>query len=113
MFSDGTYAEKHTIMFRTGLSALALIYQTCVETGADPGANNTLRQVSSGIYQTVVSRRSQRTPVLINAAAENNRNLNITPLYFLSLEASPRGFTTWICALRHRRGTSLKQKLTK
>ncbi len=61
---------------------LGLIYQSNVETSADPSAKINLRQSSRVIYETFVCRQSHRTKdlTLINVAAENNRNLNITPL---------------------------------
>ncbi len=61
---------------------LGLIYQSNVETSADPSAQINLRQSSRVIYETFVCRQSHRTKdrTLINVAAENNRHLNITPL---------------------------------
>ena len=55
-------AMQKFVIIEVVVHTMALIYQTCVETGADSGANTFLRQVSRGIYQTVVSRQSQRTP---------------------------------------------------
>ncbi len=62
--------------------SLGLIYQSNVETSADPCAQINLRQSSRVIYETFVCRQSHRTKdrTLINVAAENNRHLNITPL---------------------------------
>ena len=73
------------------LKTLALIYQYCVETRADPSAEMILGQRSRLIHQTFVSHQTQRKNdrVLINVAAENYRHLNITPLYILDFEASP------------------------
>ncbi len=61
---------------------VGLIYQSNVETSADPSAQINLRQSSRVIYETFVWRQSHRTKdrTLINVAAENNRRLNITPL---------------------------------
>ncbi len=61
---------------------LGQIDQSNVETSADPSAQINLRQSSRVIYETFVCRQSHRTKdrTLINVAAENNRNLNITPL---------------------------------
>ncbi len=61
---------------------VGLIYQSNVETSADPSAQINLRQSSRVIYETFVCRQSHRTKdrTLINVAAENNRRLNITPL---------------------------------
>ncbi len=68
-----TGAHRHTV---------GLIYQSNVETSADPCAQINLRQSSRVIYETFVCRQSHRTKdrTLINVAAENNRHLNITPL---------------------------------
>ncbi len=64
------------------LGSMGLIYQSNVETSADPSAQINLRQSSRVIYETFVCRQSHRTKdrTLINVAAENNRHLNITPL---------------------------------
>ncbi len=61
---------------------LGLIYQSNVETSADPCTQINLRQRSRVIYETFVCRQSHRTKdrTLINVAAENNSHLNITPL---------------------------------
>ncbi len=61
---------------------MGLIYQSNVETSADPSAKIYLRQSSRVIYETFVCHQSHRTKdrTLINVAEENNRNLNITPL---------------------------------
>ncbi len=74
-----------------------LIYQSNVETSADPSAQINLRQSSRVIYETFVCRQSHRTKdrTLINVAAENNRHLNITPLktpWFRSL--APKVYDT-------------------
>ncbi len=57
---------------------MGLIYQSNIETSADPSTQINLRQSSRVIYETFVCRQSHRT--LINVAAENNGQLNITPL---------------------------------
>ncbi len=64
------------------MDIMGLIYQSNVETSADPCAQINLRQSSRVIYETFVCRQSHRTKdrTLINVAAENNRHLNITPL---------------------------------
>ncbi len=64
------------------LLLMGLIYQSNVETSADPCTQINLRQSSRVIYETFVCRQSHRTKdhTLINVAAENNRHLNITPL---------------------------------
>ncbi len=64
------------------MHSMGLIYQSNVETSADPSAQINLRQSSRVIYETFVCRQSHRTKdrTLINVAAENNRHLNITPL---------------------------------
>ena len=51
---------------------MALIYQSCVKTGADLNAELVVRQDTRVIYETFVSDQSQRTNdrVLINAVAE-------------------------------------------
>ncbi len=61
---------------------MGLIYQSNVETSADPSTQINLRQCSCMICETFVCRKSHRTKdhTLINVAAENNRHLNITPL---------------------------------
>ncbi len=61
---------------------MGLIYQSNVETSADPSAKINLRQSSRVIYETFVCRQSHRMKdrTLINVAEENNRHLNITPL---------------------------------
>ncbi len=63
------------------LKLVGLIYQSNVETSADPSAQINLRQSSRVIYETFVWRQSHCTKdrTLINVAAENNRRLNITP----------------------------------
>ena len=55
---------------------LALIYQSCVKTGADLSAELVVQQDTRVIYETFVSDQSQRTNdrVLINAAAEFDRH---------------------------------------
>ncbi len=86
----------HAVSFSVFANTLGLIYQSNVETSADPCAQINLRQSSRVIYETFVCRQSHRTKdrTLINVAAENNRHLNITPLKHPSLEASPLEFTT-------------------
>ncbi len=71
---------------------MGLIYQSSVETSADPSAQINLRQSSHVIYETFVCRQSHRT--LINVAAENSHHLNITALKHPGFEASPLEFTT-------------------
>ena len=75
---------------------MALIYQPSVETSVDLSAEIILRRGSREIYETFVSLQFQRKNkrVLINVAAGNKRDLNITPLYMLVLMASPLEFTT-------------------
>ena len=70
---------------------MALIYQSCVETGADPSAEMISRQRSRVTHQTFLSHQTQRKNdrALINVAAEYYRHLNITPLHILDFEASP------------------------
>ncbi len=74
---------------------LGLIYQSNVETSADPSAQINLRRVNllkfSYVYETFVCCQSHCTKdhTLINVTAENNRHLNITPLKHVGLEASP------------------------
>ncbi len=64
------------------LDTVGLIYQSNVETSADPSTKINLRQSSHVIYETFVCRQSHRTKdcTLINMVAENNRHLNSTPL---------------------------------
>ncbi len=61
---------------------IGLIYQSNVETSADPCTQINLRQSSRVIHETFVCRQSHCTNdrTLINVAAENSRRLNITPL---------------------------------
>ena len=70
---------------------MALIYQSCVETSADPSTEIVLRQRSCVIHQTFLSHQTwhKNDQSLINVAAENYRHLNIMPLYILGFEASP------------------------
>ncbi len=72
----------HSFTYEVFLITMGLIYQSNVETSADPCAQINLRQSSRVIYETFVCRQSHRTKdrTLINVAAENNRHLNITPL---------------------------------
>ncbi len=60
---------------------MGLIYQSNIDTSADPHAQIHLRQSSHVLYETFVWRQSQRTKdcTFVNVAAENNRHLNITP----------------------------------
>ncbi len=93
---------------------MGLIYQSNVETSADPSAQINLRQSSHVIYETFVCRQSHRTKdrTLINVAAENNRHLNITPQKHPGLEATPLKFTTRRNITRPKRGSNLmKEKL--
>ena len=55
---------------------MALIYQSCVKTGADLSAELVAGQDTRVIYETFVSDQFQLTndQVLINAAAEFNRH---------------------------------------
>ncbi len=64
------------------VNTLGLIYQSTVDTSADPSAQINLRQSSRVIYETFACRQShhKKDRTLINVAAENNRHLNITPL---------------------------------
>ncbi len=84
MFSTKTATVLNDMHFfhAKHLYSMGLIYQSNVETTADPSAQINLRQSSRVIYETVVCRQSHRTKdsTLINVAAENNHNLNITPL---------------------------------
>ncbi len=66
------------MLLESSVNTVGLIYQSNVETSADPCAQINLRQSSRVIYETFVCHQSHRT--LINVAAENNRHLNITPL---------------------------------
>ncbi len=81
---SNTYKQPRQPLFpiRTMFHTMGLIYQSNVETSADPSAQINLRQSSRVIYETFVCRQSHRTKdrTLINVAAENNRHLNITPL---------------------------------
>ena len=63
---------------------MALIYQQSVETSVYLSAEIILRRGSRVIHQTFVSLQFQRKNkrVLINVAAGNKRDLNITPLYY-------------------------------
>ena len=56
--------------------ALALMYQSCMKTGADLSTELVVRQDTRVIYETFVSDQSQRTNegVLINAVAEFDRH---------------------------------------
>lgn len=83
-----------------------------VETGADPEGEVTLCQVARVIHETFISRQSRRTNnrMLINVVAENNRNLNTTPLYIHALEGLPLELTTQRCRNRARRETSQTTK---
>ena len=58
------------------LWSLALIYQSCVKTGADLSTELVVRQDTCVIYETFVSDQSQHMNdrVLINAAAEFDRH---------------------------------------
>ncbi len=89
------FANK-VFIFHSFTFILGLIYQSNVETSADPCAQINLQQSSRVIYETFVCRQSHRTKdrTLINVAAENNRHLNITPLKHPGLEAPPLEFTT-------------------
>ncbi len=75
---------------------MGLIYQSNVETSADPSAQINLRQSSRVIYETFVCRQSHHTKdrTLINVAAENNRHLNITPLKTPGLR--PKSHTAYV-----------------
>ena len=55
---------------------MALIYQSCVKTGADLSAELVVRQDTRVIYETFVSDQSQHMNdrVLINAVAEFDRH---------------------------------------
>ncbi len=77
-FWNSLFIHVYTDLYNT----LGLIYQSNVETSADPSAQINLRQSSRVIYETFVCRQSHRTKdrTLINVAAENNRHLNIPPL---------------------------------
>ena len=81
---------------------MALIYQKSVETGADSGAKVAVHQRPRVIHEKCVSRQTRRTNgrALINVADENNRNLNITPLYTHDLEAAPTSVTTFRHGIR-------------
>ncbi len=70
---------------------MGLIYQSIVETAADPSAQINFRQSSHVIHETLVFRQPHRTKdrTLINVAAENNHHLNITPLKHPGLETLP------------------------
>lgn len=83
-------------MFCFGNANIFVIYQPSVETSVDLSAEIILRRGSREIYETFVSLQFQRKNkrVLINVAAGNKRDLNITPLYMLVLMASPLEFTT-------------------
>ncbi len=63
------------------VNTLGLIYQSNVDTRANPSAQINLQQSSHVIYETFACRQSHHTKdrTLINVA-ENNRHLNITPL---------------------------------
>ena len=56
--------------------SLALIYQSCVKTGADLSTELVVRQDTRVIYETFVSDQSQHMNdrVLINATAEFDRH---------------------------------------
>ena len=72
---------------------MALIYQSCVETGADPGVKIILRRGPRVIYETFVLLQSERTTdrVLINVAAEIHRHLDKhAPIYSVLRSLSHR-----------------------
>ncbi len=58
------------------LMLMGLIYQSIVETAADPSAQINFRQSSHVIHETLVFRQPHRTKdrTLINVAAENNQS---------------------------------------
>ncbi len=92
---------------------LGLIYQSNVETSADPCAQINLWQSSCVIHETFVCRQSHRANdrTLINVVAENNRCLNIT----LLKTASPLEFTTLrneLISLKRNWSYSKKHPLT-
>jgi len=77
---------------------VGLIYQSNIETSADPRAKFILQQGSHVICDTFEFCQSHHmnNRTLVNVVAENNRHLNITPLKKNhDLEASPLEFTTW------------------
>ncbi len=65
---------SETSSFINEWGTVGLIYQSNVETSAEPCAQINLRQSSRVIYETFVWRQSHRTKdrTLINVAAENN-----------------------------------------
>ncbi len=96
------------------LIPLGLIYQSNVETSADPCAQINLRQSSRVIHETFICCHSHRMNacMLINVAAENNRHVNITPLKTPRFRSIALDFTTQRNKTRPKRGSNLmKEKL--
>ncbi len=93
---------------------MGLIYQSSVETSADPCAQINLRQSSHVIHETFVCHQSHRTNdrTLINVAAENNRHLNITSLKTpLFRSPAPRVYDTKNLTRPERGSNLIKERL--
>ena len=69
---------------------MALIYQSCMEMGADLSSELVVRQDTRVIYETFISDQSQRTNdrVLINAAAEFDFIISLTCYTHLNIPGS-------------------------